>query len=514
MTPSPAPPATPYLEEAELRAWVIEVGQRLLDALVSPPDRSQPVVRYGAPPDVYETFANHVGLGLRPGEEGHALPEMLSAVDDILKRAVRAAHPRFFNQNWAGSDPVAVLGDWLTALLNTTAATYEMAPLFTLMENELLERMASLAGLAPGREKSRTQAGAFGLFTPGGATANLYALHLARAHLFPGSLDEGVRSGPPLVALTSAHAHYSLVKAVSLLGLGRRALLEVPCDARGRMKVDALRMRVAEARERGWKPFFVNATAGTTVLGAFDDIEAIAAVAREEGMWLHVDGCYGGTTLFSERHRSLLSGSGWADSLSWNPHKLMGITQQCSVLLLNQPELLRQAFATQAPYLFQPDKNDAEQDLGDLTLQCGRRGDGLKLWLTWKLRGEAWFAYRIDRAVALAEQLEVWLRADQRFALAAPRSFANVCFWWVPPDLRPLQPSMMSPQVKARLHALAPRIKNLMQREGYAMLGYQPIDDLPNFFRLLVISPEVTEGDLRDTIEQIDGWGRQVYAEL
>lgn len=488
------------------------VGARLVDALVAGTGREEPVVRYAEPQALHEAFRAHVGLDIGRNEAPHDPAQALLAIEDILARAVRSGHPRFFNQNWAGADPVAVLGDWMTALLNTTAATYEVAPIFTLMENELLARLAELAGLADSEapRSPRLVPGEHGLFAPGGAVANLYALHLARTHATPEAVDYGQVAADRLVAFVSEQSHYSFSKASALLGLGRRRLVEIACDEAGRMRVDALEDAIRRVRAEGQRPFFVGATAGTTVTGGFDPIEAIAEVAEREALWLHVDGAYGGTALFSERHRHLLEGVHRARSLSWNPHKMMGMTQQCAVLLVRDRALLRRAFAAGASYIFQVDKNDADQDLGDLTFQCGRRSDGLKLWLTWKVRGERWFGERVDRAVGLAEALEARLAEDDRFCLAHPRTFANVGFWWVPRDLRPLDPRSMTPGTWARLHGLAPRIKDAMQREGVAMVGYQPLGGRPNFFRFLVMSPDVSPSDLETTLEMVDRLGEKV----
>ncbi|MBX2810943.1 MAG: hypothetical protein KTR25_04010 [Myxococcales bacterium] len=501
-----------YRDDPEVRRWLEIASQRLAALLVEGRTQNEPVVRYASPSDLHAIFSEHVELPIRKGEAGRPAELMLQALETVLKYAVNASHPRFFNQNWAGADPVAILGDWLTTLLNTTAATYEMAPVFTLMENELLARMSQLSGMSEPEDGPQLQPGAHGLFTPGGATSNLWAIHIARTWCRPETLRKGMYAPCPLAIFTSVHSHYSIEKAAVMLGLGRENVYKVPCDTRGSMLLSELKAAIQASRNAGLVPFFVNATAGTTVTGGFDPIQDIADLATAEGMWMHVDACYGGTVLFSDKLRRLMDGSSRAQSLSWNPHKMMGITQQCSVLLIQGSSLLRDAFATQANYIFQSDKNHSEVDLGDLTLMCGRRSDGLKLWLTWKLRGEMWFKERIERAVTLAEQFEHMIHAHPSFTLAHPRTFANVGFWWVPQELRPLRYDALTRGQYARLHALTPLIKDAMQREGSTMLGYQPLDELPNFFRLLIMNPEVTETDLAKTLNIIDHLGRQLTA--
>lgn len=482
-------------------ALIDAVAARLTALLHAADDRSARVCGLVGPTELADILAaTGVPLELRADEPAHDVPRLLAAIEEIVRHSVRTLHPRFFNQNFAGADPVAVLGDWLGAALNTTMATYEAAPVFTMIERALLARLAALAGWATHE----------GLLVPGGSFANLYALHLARLQADPECLERG-HGGERLVALTSAHAHYSFKKAVMLLGLGRRALVVVACDARGRMLPGVLASEISAARQRGERPFFVNATAGTTVLGAFDPLPQIADACAENGLWMHVDGTFGASALCSPDQRSRLDGLARADSLAWNLHKMLGVTQQCAALLVRRAGALRAAFATGAEYLFQPDKPHAELDTGDLTFQCARRVDGLKAWLVWKARGEQGLARRVDHAVALAEYCATKISADPRFELVAPASWVNVCFWWVPARLRPLDRDV--PGVDATLHMLAPRIKARMLAGGEAMLGYQPIDGGPNCFRLLFMNPAVTTVDIDEVLELIDLLGRAVIDE-
>jgi len=191
------------------------------------------------------------------------------------------------------------------------------------------------------------------------------------------------------------------------------------------------------------------------------------------------------------------------DSLTWNLHKLSGITQQCAALVVREPLRLREVFSTKAEYLFQPDKNNAHYDAGDLTFQCARRNDALKAWLTWKARGEAYFGARVEHAVDLATRLEAWIRKHPEFVMAVPRTYTHVCFWWVPPALRPLDPDAITPRQHETLHELAPWIKNAMQRDGNALVGYQPINGGPNTWRMLFINPAVTWTDTEATMNLI-----------
>jgi glutamate/tyrosine decarboxylase-like PLP-dependent enzyme len=264
---------------------------------------------------------------------------------------------------------------------------------------------------------------------------------------------------------------------------------------------------ISDARALGLTPLVVNATAGTTVVGAFDPLDELAAICRREDLWLHVDGCFGASLLFSSAQRRWLAGIEHADSIAWNLHKMMGMPQQCSALLLRQPEQLRSCFAEQAEYLFQPDKPHAALDSGDLGFQCARRIDVLKGWLSWKRHGDAGMAARIDAAVANADYLRERIAAASNFASAHPGGPCNVLFWWLPPSLRPFVLAHADAATRARLHALTAAIKLGLRARGQVMLSFSPIDGGPNCFRMLFINPEVERDDIELVLAEIDAVG-------
>lgn len=171
-------------------------------------------------------------------------------------------------------------GEWLTATANTNMFTYEIAPVFILMETVVMEKMREIIGYHGGDS----------ILAPGGSISNLYAFLAARHRMFPDYKQKGLSCIPgQLVMYTSDQCHYSIKSCAAVCGLGVDNCVEVPSDARGRMIPSELERLILERKARGHIPFFVNATAGTTVLGAFDPIEPIADICQKYKLWLHID---------------------------------------------------------------------------------------------------------------------------------------------------------------------------------------------------------------------------------
>jgi len=480
--PLPTDTTGASMSPAQLEKFLGGVSDTLVKYVASGGDRSKKVVELASPEEIAAAF-DKAGASLALADEEGAAGEaaLHKALDATLEYSVRTHHPNFFNQLYGAVDPMGVAADWAAVAANTNVHTFEVAPVFTVVEREVLSKMARCVG-GPFAEQHD------GLFVPGGSIANTYAMHLARTRAFPDAATKGAAAGPRLVAFTSEQSHYSYKKAAMLTGLGSDNLVAVPCDETGGMLPDALDAAMKAAAADGAVPFFVGATAGTTVTGAFDPFNTIADVCERHGAYMHVDGAWGAATLLSSKPevRGLMAGAERADSLAWNAHKLMGAPLQCSAFITRHPGALQATCSTKAAYLFQPDKLYAEYDLGDKTIQCGRRADAFKLWFAWKALGDAGWSRRVDHCVELAVHFEHRLAASGgEFVLAKPRTYANVCFWYVPPSMRPWNPATASDEDKAAMGRVAVEIKAEMQRRGLAMIGFQPLDDLPNFFRIV-----------------------------
>uniref|UniRef100_A0A671YR61 Glutamate decarboxylase 1 n=1 Tax=Sparus aurata TaxID=8175 RepID=A0A671YR61_SPAAU len=380
--------------------------------------------------------------------------------------------------------------------------TYEIAPVFVLMEQLTLKKMREIVGWPEGEGD--------GIFSPGGAISNMYSVMIARYKYFPEVKTKGMAAAPRLVLFTSEHSHYSIKKASAALGFGTENLILLKTDERGRVIPADLEAKVIEAKQKGYVPMFVNATAGTTVYGAFDPINEIADICEKYNMWLHVDGAWGGGLLMSRKHRHKLNGVERANSVTWNPHKMMGVPLQCSAILVRERGLLQGCNSMCAGYLFQQDKQyDVAYDTGDKAIQCGRHVDIFKFWLMWKAKGTVGFEQHIDKCLDLSAYLynKIKNREGYEMVFNGEPQHTNVCFWYLPPSLRGLPDGE---ERRERLHKVAPKIKAMMMESGTTMVGYQPQGEKVNFFRMVISNPAATRSDIDFLIEEIERFGNDL----
>lgn len=372
-------------------------------------DRADPVR------ETLEAEHAHDALELALPQQGRPLDEVLDALERVLLATPATAGSRFWNQLFGGREAAATVADMLASLANNSMYTYKVAGPQVLIENLLAERMMAIAGFAGGEAT----------FAPGGSLSNLVALLVARGEAIPEARSAGVDARRYRI-YTSSESHYSIRKAAMVAGIGREHCVAVEVDAAGRLDPSALDARLRADRAAGLLPILVNATAGTTVRGAFDPIDAVADVCAEHGVWLHVDGAFGGTLLLADAGRPLLAGLERADSFTWDAHKLMGVPLLCSIVMVRRAGLLTHHLGECASYLFQGDTDALNP--GTRSLQCGRRNDALKLWAAWQTYGDAGWARRVERQLGLAQQLAARIEAHPRLELVEPPPSLNVCF--------------------------------------------------------------------------------------
>ena len=403
---------------AEFRAALARVGEWVAayrDSVGGLP--VLPAVRPG------ETAA---ALPVAPPERGDATERWLEDLDRIVVPAVTHwNHPGFMAYFGITGSAPGILGELVSAALNSNGMLWKTCPALTELEQVVLRWLAAALGLPTAW---------FGMITDTASTSTLVALAAAREAAGISARDEGLSGKPPLVLYCSEEAHSSVDKAAIMLGIGRSGVRRIPSDDTFRMRVDALETAVDEDRRAGRLPFAVVATVGTTSATAVDPVSAIADVCGRHGLWLHVDAAYAGSAAIAPELRWVLAGCERADSLVTNPHKWLFTPIDCSVLYTARPEVFRAALSLVPEYL----RTDAAgvTDLMDYSFQLGRRFRAIKLWFVFRHFGTHGLAAAIREHVRLAAAFARRVDAHPHLDRMAPAPLSVVCFRAVPPGLR------------------------------------------------------------------------------
>ena len=403
--------------EADARADVArEFIGVAADYLADSRDRSSRASTQNAPVVLAERFDEPAP------RTGVSVDEIISRIrTQIVPDSNHLYHPRYAGHQMAGPLPAAIWTESITAALNQSVAVWEMSPVATVIEHRVIAWMCELAGLPPGSG---------GTLTSGGTEATFTALLAARNAAIPDAWTNGVGANPP-VLVCGEHTHYAATRAGAELGLGMKNV--IPVRSRNyKLDPDALAAKLRALLGVGRRVMAVVATAGSTATGSFDDIETIAALCDEYGIWLHVDGAHGASALLSQKHRVRLRGVERARSVVWDPHKLMLVPVPSSVVLVRDERDLDAAFSQRAPYLFHEARGERVWDQGTRSFMCTRRAEVLKLWVALQRYGIDGLAELHDYFCALTRFMweEIAEREDFE-ALHEPES--NIlCFRYLP----------------------------------------------------------------------------------
>ena len=449
------------------------------DYIQSNGDINLPVVKFLDPSGLSEVIDFKIDSEPITGEE------LLANAALYLEYSVRTGNKQFLNQLYSGFNLPAFIGDMVTVAANTSMYTYEVAPVATTIEKEMVELMCSYAGYRSGD----------GLFVTGGSNANLVAMFSARNRILPESRLEGYDRSEKLRIFVNERAHYSIETAANVLGFGSLSIIKIKSDNQGCIIPAELEKEIISSLDRGERPFFAVATCGTTILGAYDPINEMADICSKYNIWLHADGSFGGSVLLSEDHRYLMDGIERTDSLAWNPHKLMNIPLVCSVLLVSRKDSLYENITDiNADYIFH-DIDEAE-DLGKKSIQCGRRVDAVKLWFAWKFYGKEGYGNRINNSMAMAAYAEKGVIDMPELELVVPRNSFTVCFRYIPEQCDDLNAFNLS-------------LREKLRKSGKSMVNFGYSGKVLTI-RLVIANSEVDSGDIDNFLRFVYETGKEL----
>lgn len=415
--------------------------------------------------------------------------ELFRVIDKVLKYSVNTWNPGFLDKLYASNNPIGVVSDLLLSILNTNSHVYTVSPVLSVLENYIGRKYASLFF-----KNDADTCG--GLTFSGGSWSNITAFHMARSIKYPETKTEG-NGNYKFAVYTSDNCHYSVVKGAILLGLGSNSVFKIKTNPDGTMNTQELEKTVQESKESGFTPLSVIATSGTTVFGLFDDLQEIGRIAKNHNLWFHVDGSWGGNVIFSSKRSKYLAGAEHADSITVNPHKMLGIPNTCSFLLVPDVKLFQTANSLAADYLFHSRENEDENlDLADGTMGCGRRADSFKFYLAWLYYGYDGFQKRVDHAYEIVEYFVKKLEADPRFVLVSkdPQCL-QVCFYYRPNGFTSKDHTPVTRFVSRELHRQAKYLVDF---------STNPLDPpLGEFFRVVFNLPILTDSVIDDLVLSI-----------
>ena len=362
------------------------------------------------------------------------LPESIDTVLDDFERLIVPGithwnHPGFFAYFAISASAPGILAEMLIATLNVNGMLWKTGPSATELELRTLDWLRQMLGLGEGW---------FGIINDTASISTLLALAAAREAKPELQIRERGMAGrsdlPRLRVYTSSHAHSSVDKAAITLGFGHENVVHIDTDADFCMKVDALEAAVRSDRAQGYLPLAVVATVGTTSTTSIDPVPAIAALCKREGMWLHVDGSYGGVAAVVPEMRHVLAGVEDADSLVVNPHKWLFTPIDLSAMFTRRPDVLKRAFSLVPEYLVTREQNDVV-NLMDYGVQLGRRFRSLKLWMVIRAFGADGLAARLRQQMDMARQFASWIDDAPDWERVAPVPFSLVCFRYAPDEM-------------------------------------------------------------------------------
>ena len=385
-----------------------------------------------------ETVEQHpVGSQVSPGEIRSMLPEHppttpepFEAVVADLDRVIVPGlthwqHPSFFAYFPANINHASILAELVTAGIGVQGMSWVTSPACTEVETLMMDWMQELLGL-PERFRS-TSANGGGVIQGSASEATLTSILAARWRATDGAINH-LGDTTKLVAYATSQSHSSIEKGLRIAGIGTQQTRIVPHDDAFAMRPDELRRMVEADVAAGLVPFWVCANRGTTSSMAFDPIEPIAAVAKDHGMWLHVDAAMSGIAALAPELRWVHDGVELADSYCTNPHKWMGVNFDCDLFYTADRHALLGALSILPEYLRSAAaETGAVIDYRDWQIPLGRRFRSLKLWFTIRTGGVADAIDMIRRHVALTQELASWVAADPRFELVAPHPLNLVC---------------------------------------------------------------------------------------
>ena len=474
-----------------------EIGHRLVDQLADflaeLPSRA--VTPAESPAEVRAA----IGAGLSLPESGREPGAIAAgAAEMLIAHSLFNGHPRFFGYITSSAAPIGALGDLIASVVNCNVGAWKLSPAASEIEAQTIRWISEFIGYRPD---------CGGLLVSGGNMANFVGFLAARAAAGgPELRKEGVRAIRPLRCYCSRETHTWIQKAADMAGLGTDSVRWIDCDDCQGMDVAALRAAVEQDMQRGDRPFLVVGTAGTVSTGAIDPLPELAAFCREQGLWFHVDGAYGGLAAGVPGAPEELQGLALADSVAVDPHKWLYAPVEAGCTLVRDPKLLLNAFSYRPPYYnFDTDAIN----YFDLGPQNSRGFRALKIWMAFQQAGRAGFQQTIADDIALAEHAFRLFTAHPEFE-AVTCNLSICTFRYVPASLQALP---ASGETEALINRLNQSLLGEIESSGTAFLSNAVVDG-KYLLRMCIVNFRTSLEDIEELPGLIAEIGARTFAAM
>jgi aromatic-L-amino-acid/L-tryptophan decarboxylase len=416
--------------------------------------------------------------------------------DTVMRYPMGNIHPRFWSWYMGASNFTGALGEFLAAIQGSNLGGGDHAA--ALMDRQVVDWCKEMIGFP---------AAASGTLVSGGSMANIIGLTVARNEKAGVDIREhGIGAlRKPLRFYGSDQIHGCHRKAMEALGLGNRALRRIATDGGLRIDIGALRSAIAEDRAAGFQPACVIASAGTVNTGAIDDLPALGALAAQEDLWLHVDGCIGALLAIAPENAYRVAGIESAHSVALDPHKWLHAPFEAGCALVRDAAAHRQAFSVTHEYLETTSRGLASAPwLHEYGLQTSRGFKALKIWMSLKQHGIDKFGRLIDQNIAQARYLTELIEAEPVLELVAPTTINIVCFRYRPHGFD-----------RAALKSINSEIMLRLQEEGIAALSDTTVHG-EHCLRAAISNHRTRRDDLELLVKEVvrlgDGIARACHA--
>ncbi|NVK41239.1 MAG: putative pyridoxal-dependent aspartate 1-decarboxylase [Oceanospirillaceae bacterium] len=442
-------------------------------------------------------------------------------LDKVVAQSVHTASPSFVGHMTSALPYFMIPLSKIMIALNQNLVKTETSKAFTPLERQVLGMLHRLVYDEPESFYSQWLHDAhrhLGAFCSGGTVANITALWAARNRAFgpdgdfPGIMKAGMFAAmrhygcEGTAVLVSERGHYSLAKAADVLGIGRDQIVAVETDGHNRIRPDALESTIRRLRRSNIRPFALVGVAGTTETGNIDPLDSLADIAAKERMHFHVDGAWGGPTLFSETYRKRLKGIERADSVTIDAHKQLYVPMGVGLVLFRDPAALK-SIEHHAQYIIR----EGSKDLGSATLEGSRPGMAMLVHSALKIIGRRGYALLIDNGIGLARRFADRIEALDDFELVSDPELNIFTYRWLPPAardaLRDADPERCR-QINEVLNRITRYIQKTQREHGKAFVSRTRLTperydrQLITVFRVVLANPLTTDEVLRDVIEE------------